>query len=260
MSKHRPRPPQQRGGALLELMVGLTIGLMVALAALVSVSHTRRAASTQDADIALHQDAATVWRVLGLHLRQAGARRLQAVAGSGDVAFNTGFKPFAESVSASPIKRDASASAAPDNISIAFDGDTLVHSANCLGTVGELEYVQSTFELVNGSLRCVSVTTRRTDNKGGTEPVGPTRGGLIEGVQDFQLRYIQRVGNDLRDLATPTDWTAVVAVEACLHLVGDSTGEVSTDTLDCAGAPVRFTDGRLHKVFRRSFQLRNQNR
>ncbi|MGV3498943.1 MAG: hypothetical protein ACO1OR_08970 [Hydrogenophaga sp.] len=242
------------GGALIELMVGLTIGLMVALAAMVSVSHTRQASRTLDADVALHQDAATVWRVLGLHLRQAGARRLQTTAGSTDVAFNAGFKTTTASGAAGPLDGDAS------SITTVSDGDAQAHSASCLGTDGELDRIESKFSVVDGELRCEGHNrVRTTDLKKYPDGIksADATGALIAGVQALRLRYVQQVGADLQYLDTPTNWSAVVAVEACLHLASEPSGEIDAPLTDCAGQEVTPGDERLHKVFRRVFQLRN---
>jgi type IV pilus assembly protein PilW len=252
MNRVRTSAGRQRGGALLELMVGLTIGLMVALAAMVSVAHTRQTSRTLDADVALHQDAATAWRVLGLHLRQAGARRLQEVAGTRDVAFNAGFETTTAKGAAGPIDGNTI------SITTVSDGDTQTHSANCLGTADPLERIESEFKLADGELRCTSTIKRRS----GSSIVGvpPTTGALITGAEDLQLRYVQRIGADLQHLQTPTDWSAVVAVEACLHLASEPNGEIAVPLTDCAGQDVTPADGRLHRVFRRVFQLRNQAR
>lgn len=250
------RGGHQGGGTLIELMVGLTVGLMVALAAMVSVSHTRQASSTLDADVALHQDAATVWRVLGLHLRQAGARRLRAVKGSQDVAFNAGFLPLTQGGVSSPVLGTAGNGNAPDSITTVFDGDALPN-ASCLGVDATLERIESRFEVLNGTVRCVSEVL--ISDRGAVQPKS-ANGALITGVQDLQLRYVQRVGAELQQLDTPTDWTAVVAVEACLHLASEPNGEIAAPVTNCAGQVVTPGDGRLHKVFRRVFQLRNQAR
>ena len=84
---------KQRGISLIELMVGLLIGLFVVAAALSSVIFTRSAQVTQSDSARLQQQASAVIRIIGLQLKQAGAVEMVNAA-DGKVMFDTRFTGF----------------------------------------------------------------------------------------------------------------------------------------------------------------------
>lgn len=88
MTPPLPRHPRclPTGAALLEIMIGLAIGLLICATAL-NALHISRALSEITGDaIAMQQDATTALRIIGLQIRQAGsaALDLQPALSAGD--------------------------------------------------------------------------------------------------------------------------------------------------------------------------------
>ncbi len=81
----------QRGLSLIELLVGVAIGLLVALAATSSLMFTRLSAATAEDTWRMQQESTLAFRVIGAQLRQAGARPLVAAGTSGNVEFALGY-------------------------------------------------------------------------------------------------------------------------------------------------------------------------
>ena len=102
----------QRGVTLIELMVGITIGLLTVAIAMGALMVSRGVSGTvSDASI-IQQQAAYAMRVIGLQLRQAGSLRLNldpgtAAAESGyliPAAFETDYTDPADSTASFSIK------------------------------------------------------------------------------------------------------------------------------------------------------------
>lgn len=88
MTPPLPRHPRclRTGAALLEIMIGLAIGLLICATAL-NALHISRALSEITGDaIAMQQDVATALRIIGLQIRQAGnaSLDLQPALSAGD--------------------------------------------------------------------------------------------------------------------------------------------------------------------------------
>src|SRR5690606_33587556 len=88
MTPPLPRHPRclPTGAALLEIMIGLAVGLLICATAL-NALHISRALSEITGDaIAMQQDVTTALRIIGLQIRQAGsaALDLQPALSAGD--------------------------------------------------------------------------------------------------------------------------------------------------------------------------------
>jgi type IV pilus assembly protein PilW len=268
-SRHR-----QGGVSLLELLVGLSIGLMTIAVALGALVLSRGVSGTVSDATQLQQQGAFALRAIGQQVRQAGSVRLnlafakpagtasapQTIDPADPVAFETSFDRAQGTL----------ASDAGYPLQVGYQNYTeQVHNqaseqsllGDCTGRQASNTVVQSDFRLLKaagaaiGELQCAGAD--------GTEHT------LVGNVADFQVRYLLQTtsGNDavvrrVDAAGVGSDWPAVVAVEVCLELVGD-------EGLDTAGATYRhcgWTSGqaetamgnRLHMVFRNTFQLRAQ--
>ena len=74
---HAKKYSRQRGFSLVELMVGLTIGLFVVLAAVGSLVYTQATATIVGDSARIQQTADSVFRNLGFHVAQAGALSIE---------------------------------------------------------------------------------------------------------------------------------------------------------------------------------------
>lgn len=266
---HRRYPglrSRQQGVTLLELMVGLTIGLLVVLAAVASIAFTRASARAVSDAAALEQRGSLLMMQIGQQLKQAGA--INAVIsdpGSGKVVFDTSYRGVVDgSSTAVQISGADGASGAPDTFIISYappnDGSV---ARNCRAqnamtyppapAVGSPQVV-NVFDVANEQLRC------------GTG--GAQQQPIAEGVRDLQVFYLRRTGANadiVRQTATElgasaADWAAVDAVEVCLHMVGDRVQAPAVTLNDCSDSAQNFDDGRVHRFIRQVYYLRNKSR
>ena len=266
--KHYPHFGKfQRGISLMELMVGLTIGLMVVVAALGSLVFTQISSKTVGDSARLQQKADNTFRILGFHVQQAGAINLVSNATEpSKVAFSnvfTGYNPTTTGATAGQIfsvhgLHDGTTVLGTDTLRISYQDNGAVR--DCLGNqppaaqIGIRVDNQFSLDSTTNELKCLGANAAT-----GAQPV-------VDGVEDFQVSY--GVQTFLAN-GTPqfqfyradqiTDWTNVEAVVICLQLVGDNKGNpqpASFVVTGCRGQTVT-NDGLLRRVFRRSYGLRN---
>lgn len=267
---HTPAPRRQRGASLIELLVGLIIGLLVAVAAMGTLVSTRTTALLVGDSTRLQQEAATAFRVIGSVVRQAGARRLENTSAGGQVVFNPSYAGYGtDPATAHPysLKGTDGVSGKPDTLEIRRDrGLSDDESVDCLGELtaekaatrktgtdqGKPEQpVSNAFSVIADRLSC--------DGSGDT----PGAHGLVGGVEDFQVWYGLREGDTLRYVTATTlgsvtaaPWGQVETLRVCLRLVAGANQRAGAATTGCQGETVA-TDGRMRRVFFRVFKLRN---
>ena len=251
----------QAGLTLIELMIGLAVGLLVVAVATVSLLGSRSVTGAVSDISGIQQQAAYVMRTFGTQLRQAGSLYLDLgldADGDGEITSATAFQ----------LRGSTDTAIAENNgsVTIRFTGyeePTFANagpiSRNCLGAPGSIPAgttasIESIFTLNGTDLRC------------NDQPIA-------QNVAAFQVRYLLQ-GTDQDD---PTmlytnregvaDWNQVQGVEVCLVLFG-------TERIDLPeGASYTGCDGstavnittlaaprtnRMHYVFRNVFQLRSQ--
>ena len=250
------RPPlyRQSGASLLELMVGITIGLLVVVVALGTVMsvHLSKLGTTQASDLSqqLHQAV----RVISQSIRNAGARELLTLPATGKVQFSDQLTGIGGQ--ARVMVMGSEGGAMPDTLTVAQEARSGV-VRGCSGGAelpGTLS-LTSTFALVGTNLQC-------------TDTANPSQATVLAtSILDFQLRYMVMQGNgqvQWLDAATvtsqtPAAWPSVKAVELCLHMVGTQKGGNSSGTLlGCKGQTVA-RNGQIHHVLRTTVAVRTAN-
>ena len=253
----------QAGLTLIELMIGLAVGLLVVAVATVSLLGSRSVTGAVSDISGIQQQAAYVMRTFGTQLRQAGSLYLDLgldADGDGEITSATAFQ----------LRGSTDTAIAENNgsVTIRFTGyeePTFANagpiSRNCLGAPGSIPAgtttsIESIFTLNGTDLRC------------NDQPIA-------QNVAAFQVRYLLQ-GTDQDDptmLYTAVsklvkeNWNQVQGVEVCLVLFG-------TERIDLPeGASYTGCDGstavnittlaaprtnRMHYVFRNVFQLRSQ--
>ena len=251
----------QAGLTLIELMIGLAVGLLVVAVATVSLLGSRSVTGAVSDISGIQQQAAYVMRTFGTQLRQAGSLYLDVgldADGDGEITSATAFQ----------LRGSTDTAIAENNgsVTIRFTGyeePTFANagpiSRNCLGAPGSIPAgtttsIESIFTLNGTDLRC------------NDQPIA-------QNVAAFQVRYLLQ-GTDQDDptmlytnSAGVADWNRVQGVEVCLVLFG-------TERIDLPeGASYTGCDGstavnittlaaprtnRMHYVFRNVFQLRSQ--
>lgn len=278
----RPRkisPFSQGGATLIELMVGITIGLLTITVALGALMVSRGVSGTVSDASQLQQQAAYAFRVFGQQLRQAGSLRLNLAAqkqatvpidAADPVAFETratDFDPTVNTLSgkdsptASEFKLTTGYRNYTESLTSATDASQF---RNCLGLLDAAKptLVQSQFAL--------NTTTNELVCAGSDG----TRQPIIQNVADFQVRYLVQTGGVSGDpkiqyvdaAAVGTDWTRVFGIEVCLSLYGTEAIDLPAGSSykNCNGTDVDMTTltgtrkKRMHMTFRSVYQLRSQ--
>jgi len=278
----------QRGATLIELMVGITIGLLTIAVATGALMISRGISGTVTDASQLQQQASYAFRVFGQQLRQAGSMRLNLNAEStnptdpilSDAAVAFVPDPLIHAIvpGASPTTPAVSGKDTPASgeyaLSVAFTNYTeqsfttalgASFFRDCLGAQPSATIIQSQFSLENGELRCA-----------GSDNVPQS---ILRNVADFQVRYLVQTGGatgtptiQIVNAATVgTNWASVFGVEVCLVLYGDEAIDMPAGSSynNCTGTAVNMTTlpidtatikrkNRMHMTFRNVYQLRSQ--
>ena len=282
-----PRHQRQRGLTLVELMVGIAIGLLVVAVAMGALMVSRGVSGNVSDASGIQQQSAYVMRVIGSQLRQAGSLYLHpnptdvppAFAATAAVAFETiapasgtgnGFDPSTDTLNATATAITVGYRRYKELLYSAAAEQSVAR--NCVGAPSDDtgankddQRIESTFQLVGTALRCAG-------NGAAAQPIA-------QNVANFQVRYLLQDNTVpgsptiryVNAAAVGTNWGRVQAVEVCLVLYGteriDMTGlsAASTSYTDCDGATqvdmatlAGARGGRMHVVYRNVFQLRSQ--
>ena len=268
VTQNRSRARLQRGFSIVELMVGLTIGLFIVLAAVSSLVFTQATSSVVDDGARLQQKADAIFRNIGYHISQAGAIDLIPADDPGRVRFSISYPGFgvtASGVVANFAGTDG-ASNTPDTLSVSyektFDPDfpadrTRTISRDCLGNqpTGMQANVNNVFSLDTSTndLMCL-----------GAAADTPAQS-IANGVEDFQVLYGVQTGvpgaENYRYFTASTvpDWAQIQAVRVCIQIIGDSNGNPKLSSLKLTGCrgQTLTNDNHLRRIFTRTFSVRN---
>lgn len=237
----------QRGLSMLELLVGITIGLMVSVAAVGSLIYSRVSATTVGDSSRLYQDAAIAFRTIGYQIRQGGARSL--VATGANVEFNPSYVGFGSGSSTVAVTGVNGTGTTAETLRVSFDKAPGFIVTDCLGQTSTLaNNVSSTFSTSGGALIC--------GGSGGT--TGQWQ--LAQGVEDFQVWYGRRDPSTDSFRYFTADavplWEEVESIMVCLRMAGELSNNPTVAITGCNGEAVA-SDGRIRRVFRRVFNIRN---
>jgi type IV pilus assembly protein PilW len=258
MNSTSANPSKEHGASLIELMVGITIGLLVVLAAIGTIVLTRTSGMTVADSSLMISQGNNAMRLLGSSLRQAGAIEVTPV----DSASPVGEQLFLFSNAfAGMVVQGTEGGAAPDTLITAQEGragNTVIR--DCLGAITAAARIQNTFTVVGTNLRCLG---------SGNATEQP----IAENVEDFQVFYWVQIGAgaattqqrmNATQVVAAGGWnnpvSPIVAIDVCLQLRGDQAGHpvaAGSTFINCQGTNT-VRDSRLHQVFRSTFKLRNQ--
>ena len=287
-------PWTQRGVTLVELMVGIAIGLLVVAVATSALMVSRGISGTVSDASGLHQQAAHAMRVIGQQVRQAGSLylnlnptgaatndpaapvALEVVSPGADPSANTSFNPTKDTLATQQTSDGRTILGVgyrryPEPL---FDGTTISLARNCIGEQGGAgtndKRIESIFMLDNdGNLRC-------GDNPNSKPSLGftslPTSPGqpIIRNVANFRVRYLVQ---NLATLGAPqinyveaasfntSDLARVQGVEICLVLYGDERINLpaGSEYTDCDGSRVDMTAAALPANRRNRMHLMFRN-
>lgn len=275
----------QHGVTLVELMVGIAIGLLVVAVAMGALMVSRGVSGTVTDASTIQQQAAYAMRVFGLQLRQAGSLRLNLNPGLDvtEAPFKAGvaFEAKAEAASNPAMSFDAgiaekniTGTDSPDTLTVGFRRYTepvftnaaeVSLSRNCLGGPAD----PSTDQLLSSAFQLDAAQNVLRCSGNGILPAQP----ILQNVANFQVRYLVQntaVGGiptfTTVEASAVTNWAQVQAVEVCLVLFGAEPIDlpVGSTYRDCDSSNVDMSSltgvraNRMHMVFRNVFQLRSQ--
>ncbi|WP_343067045.1 PilW family protein [Hydrogenophaga aromaticivorans] len=254
-----PKRRAQAGVSLIELMVGITVGMLVSVAAVGTLVYNR-VSSTMVADtVALQQDAATVMRMIGRQLKQTGA---VPVVNDPLAPLKFGYQ---DTYLGLPQGTPTPAPVSVDGTNVA-SGDTLrvsyTYNPNQAATVGDC-MGESPDPTIPAERDIINTFSRGVDGQflcQGTNQ--PNAQPVVNNVEELQFWYAVRdpATNQLRyfEAGGFADWTTVEAVQVCIRLAGTSGNNptVGVASTGCTGQAVA-DDGRIRRVFRQVFTLRN---
>lgn len=274
-------PRTQRGFTLIELMVGITIGLLTIAVAMGALMVSRGVSGTVSDTSGIQQQAAYAMRVIGLQLRQAGSIRLNMNPNSfvaedlyiAPVGFEATAAASGSAKGFNPSTDTITGTNAPPTITLGYRRFTepvfssvveQTLARNCVGgpdSANADERLESVFQLTGSDLQC-------SGN-------GAAAQSIAQNVANFQVRYmLQDTVSSLGiPKITPVDaagvgsnWGRVQAVEVCLVLYGVEAIDLpaGSNYTDCNGTAVDMSTltgaraRRVHAVFRNVFQMRSQ--
>lgn len=259
------RPPilnrtRSWGISLLELMIGIAIGMLVVIAALGTMSFTQATSSTLTDSTRLQQTADIVFRAMGFQATQAGAIALVAASDPSQVVFSNSFSGADPDTTGSNFLAvygsDGGAIGTtgltrPDSLLLSYENDG--DSRDCLGNSSTtVNHVDNTFYVSNGSLLCQGM-------KGLPQPIA-------DGVDDFQVWYGIQTGTGTAaqyQFVTASNvgtlWNEVQAIRVCLVIKGEKAGNPQPGLAQtgCQGQALT-ADGFIRRVVWRTFTMRNK--
>lgn len=268
-----------KGATLVELLVGITIGLMTIAVATGALVVSRGVSGTVSDASQIQQQASLAFRILGQQIRQAGSIQLNLAAkknagaaidprdvvafpslesfptlsgiespSTGQYKLTVGHQNYTESLlptgaQSSPFRDCVGAKAEPD------------------GSMPSTLIVQSNFVLEDSELKCKGF--------GASQPI-------IKNVADFQVVYLRQanaaeglptVQRVSADALSATDWKQVFGVEVCITLYGTESIDLPSGSKykDCKNNDITITSladtnrrNKLHLTFKSVYQLRSQ--
>lgn len=233
------------GLSLVELMLGLAIGLGVLLAAHIAYQAQRQSWLLMQGIHALHHNANAAFDHLLTTLQSANAVALKN-AGNGTI-----------SQLALPLDDWRSGEAKSRSDALAVSRLGVLDGYDCQGNhLDKQTVIRDSYQLNNKlELTCKD-----------TQSAGSTYQAIAEGVEDFQLLFAEQSSPQTALEIAQWQWKTadqivstaqVMAIEICLRMVSTQPNRTpSTEIQGCQGEPV-INDGKLRRVFRRVVAIRS---
>ncbi len=270
----------QHGATLIELMVGITVGLLTIAVAMGALMVSRGVSGTISDASQLQQQAAYAFRVFGQQFRQAGSIRLNLAANKnpGDTIDPADVVAFSPNPNITPVSGKSAPASGEYTISVAYQNysEASFTSASeislfrdCLGEKKDPDIAVPATLMIPSQFVLNNTTSELVCAGANNIPQA-----IIKNVADFQVRYLvqteARVGTPkiraLDAAGVGADWSGVFGVDVCLVLYGDESIDMPSGSSykGCDNADIDITTlagprkNRLHMLFRNVYQLRSQ--
>ena len=256
-----PKRNTQRGATLIELMVGITIGLLTITVALGSLMVSRGISGTVSEASQLQQQASYAFRVIGQQLRQGGGRQLFK---GESVESETPLLKKAPSTTLEPIGGTDAPGDDEYALVISYQNvDELINAADPTKTPVTGTQIKNCLQENRGAALDPMLTSQLKRNAADNTLVCQGNTGspqaLIENVTDFSIKYLEETAGiqQYLDASAVTHWGNIYAVQVCIELEG-------IENIDSVGATYTKCDGtsasrgnRLRMVFNNIYNIRN---
>lgn len=250
---------RQGGSSLVELLVGIAVGLMVVMAAIGTLVMARSTSRGVNDQLELQQQANMAIRIMSTMLRQTNTREIEAQPLNAGVLFSAMPVYGASLLWVQGLARDAQDN---DDFGIAFSDAGAPLTPDCLGDFNSAPTpagapVSNRF-FVNNNGNTTRLMCRGTNVNAVAQP-------LISDVRRLRVLYGVQTGVGVAAVtryftqATVPNWATanVVSLEICLEMASAPRG-VNTpgNYTDCDGVAQTNADGRVHAVARQVVRLR----
>lgn len=294
MLRHRSARRSHRGVTLIELMVGLTIGLLLVIIASAIYLYSKQSYSAATETSQMEENGRFALDLLSKYIQSAGFAMVDRdapgpslplegkLAGCAfgyanasaptsltDMACRTS-TPTGARRSASIFTRfETDAYASGSGQRQGFDCTNDEAALKSLATGVQTHEVRSYFFVSTvtvqtpsgtksmGQLSCVSNATSETAGVAGTVilRVQP----LVPGIEQLGIDYISKAGQTVSVPTTEAGWQDVAAVQLCVltRTVQASGNDSDTDYVDCYNTPIPKDPRESYRVLRQTVALRN---
>lgn len=272
---------RQSGVTLVELMVGIAIGLLVIAVAMGALMASRNITGSVSDVTTLQQQASHAFRIIGQQIKQAGSLELNLnpeIAGAETEGINFSMLPVAfdppntERPAFNRAEETITGSESPQSFTVGYQNykeittesssDPTSLLRDCLGQNPALSAggsLTDTPVIFSKFQRNADKNTLTCQGSGasGTQPI-------IENVTDFQIRYIVQTPNTInikytKSISDIENWNNVYAIEICIELTGSENTPIPDGTKykNCNNIDTLYGN-RLKMVFKNTYQIRSQ--
>ncbi len=238
----------QHGFTLVELMVGMTIGLVLLLVIGSVFVSSRQVFREQEDNARVQEGGRFALEIIGRSIKQAGYVEMPF----------TGFKVAFAGTAISGTNGSAGVA---DTLTLQYEGAVGDSDCGGAGVVVAGTIIQNYFNIdaANAELQCAGQISA-TPTVPGAPPSGQV---LLSNVEDLQILYgIDNDGDQSVDqyVVLPADWNDVITARVCVLVRSEKINVVSAGNyLDCSGTSVAIpADRRLRRAFAATFNLRNR--
>lgn len=264
IKKITPRKIKQQGASLIELMIGVAIGLVTIAVAMGSLVMSRGVSGTVSEISQLQQQSSHAFRVIGQQLRQAGSRQIDPDS-----------SPFVNAILVdlpssykSPISGSDDAGDDEYTLTINYQNVDEMLAASEPGEDPEVgNQIRNCLQENPGATSSPVLSSKIKMIKSNNTLVCQGSGDpqvLVRNVKDFSVKYlVQKEASNKLDFkyVTATEassaWLDVYGVQICLELEG-------MEKIDTAGAQYTKCDGtkadrgnKVRMVFNNTYHIRN---
>ena len=292
MSKRCSPRSHSRGVTLLELLIGITIGLLLVIVASAVYLYSKQSYNAVSENSQMEENGRFALDLLGKYIQSAGFAMVDptlpgptlpledklrgcalgyvnatAPTSTSDLACAT-VTPTGERPSASIFTRyetDAYASAAGKQQGFDCNNAAAASKLSAVQTYEVRSYffishvnVQTPYGTKSmGQLSCVSDTTAITGGVSGTLTLNAQP--LVPGIEQLAISYISSTGRVVAIPTTTAGWKDISAIDLCVlaRTVQSSGNDTGTTYTDCYGTAITAGPSESYRTLRSTVALRN---